>query len=841
MSEDDKDKNLDNNESEKTEVENQSGNEKPEVENDLSVDQSSKDQSTQNNDFSENDIKKETDSNLEKYNDEFQNNQDNKEPQVENENINLFETNKQDNNQDNNIVNESNVDPIVEQIESNNVQDTSETPIDNNVNTENLSEEMSNEEIENNEDKNEKNKVIHKKDGRLHIYVRQDKYKGELKSKNWVGRIYIDGKQKIFSSGTQNLDEAVPILEKWFDDIHEQKAKEKETEASQSDSVSENKENVVNTDVAQETSSNISENQITDEAKPGILGKLKNLKIKKPSIKFKSDKIAKSPSSGGGFGGKLKNFFKSKLGRSSIKGEEIVGVELSNKEIRLVQLSSNKSNQWVVDKFYIHPVAVEDDSTPLDNSDKFSEELSLALQKSKISTGNAAIAIPVTSAIIRVVTAPLMKDEELQKAIETNSLWENLVQLTDSLEDYSIFHQVINRNQTENTMDILFVASKLSDINNYTSIIKNAGLNPVIIDVKCFALKSAVDQINQLTNKTDDANLTAVLEFGLDENYLMILYDNNPIITDIFIRGLDRKILQESEDVEEKEGLVRRYVTQVKQAIQDFETKYEKRIRNIKVVSDIENVEDYLASFRKNLVNVGFMTFDPSEGLKIPSQFQQIIDQKQNKSYLTTSIGLAFRKLDVFGYYKFVTAVKNINLLPDRSNVMKQKKMSAISNFAFKGVVGAVVGVYIVLFGLSFWNIQSYNKQLVEYSKVKKEHSRVVKQKKIVSKELKFLNTSLKLSRTLKSNKELTYRVLAQVASSVPNRVKFDQVEFTSSNRLTIQGIASSDQDILKFIDNLGKQKLIEQASLSSMRLPKTTAGGATMKGFRVFVKFKRG
>ena len=62
----------------------------------------------------------------------------------------------------------------------------------------------------------------------MHIYVRQDKYKGELKSKNWVGRIYIDGKQKIFSSGTQNLDEAIPILEKWFDDIHEQKAKEKE-------------------------------------------------------------------------------------------------------------------------------------------------------------------------------------------------------------------------------------------------------------------------------------------------------------------------------------------------------------------------------------------------------------------------------------------------------------------------------------------------------------------------------------------------------------------------------------------------------------------------------------
>ena len=38
--------------------------------------------------------------------------------------------------------------------------------------------------------------TIHKKNGKLHIYVRQDKYKGELKSRNWVGRTYINGKQK---------------------------------------------------------------------------------------------------------------------------------------------------------------------------------------------------------------------------------------------------------------------------------------------------------------------------------------------------------------------------------------------------------------------------------------------------------------------------------------------------------------------------------------------------------------------------------------------------------------------------------------------------------------------
>ena len=779
------------------------------------------------NTLSDNDNNNQSEVDLNNQPQSEENQNQNNEPDSDNENQSIVDSNNQTMNE--------------------NKYKNQETDLNEEANNQNIEEKITVETLD--EIKNENNKsshqVIHKKEGRLHIYVRQDKYKGELKSKNWVGRLYIDGKQKISSSGTTNLDEAIQILEKWFDDIQDESERLKNenslnkntnqeaTESSPTDTLTNNQ---INNQTQEQTTT---QDQIKNKLS-NIFGKIKEIKIKKPDFAKNLNKSSFNKSKVANYKSKLENFLKSKLGKSSVQGEEIIGVELSNKEIRIAQVSSNKANQWVLEKLHIHPVDITDDSTPIDNADKFSAELMLAVQKYKITSPNAAIAIPVTSAIIRVVTAPLMKDEELNKAIETNSLWENLVQLTDSLEDYSIFHQVINRNEKENTMDLLFVASKLTDINSYTSIIKNAGLNPVIIDVKCFALKSAVDQVNQIANKTEDVNLTAVLEFGLDENYLMILYDNNPIITDIFIRGQDRKILQDSQNTDEKEGLVRRYITQVKQAVQDFETKYEKRIRNIKVVSDIKNVDEYLASFRKALMNIGFNTFDPTEGLKIPSQNQQILDNKLNRSYLSTSVGLAFRKLDVFGYYKFVTAVKNINLLPDRSNVMKQKKMKAISGFAFKGITAAVAAIYVVLFGLSFWNIISYNNKLKQYEAVKIDHTKIIKQKKIVSKEFKVINTSLKLSKTLKSNKELTYRILAQVASSVPNRVKFDQVVFNGSNRLTIQGLAATDQDILKFIENLSKQKLVEQASLSSMRLPKSSAGSATMKGFRVFVKIKR-
>jgi type IV pilus assembly protein PilN len=389
-------------------------------------------------------------------------------------------------------------------------------------------------------------------------------------------------------------------------------------------------------------------------------------------------------------------------------------------------------------------------------------------------------------------------------------------------------------------MDILFVASKLSDINSYTDIVKKGGLNVVIIDVKCFALKSAVDQINHISGSIEETNLTAILEFGLDENYVMILHENNPIITDIFIRGADRKTLLESNNQEEMEILVKRYITQVKQAIQDFETRYEKRIRNLKVTSNLSNVDEYLASFRKIMTNTGFNLFDPLDGIKVPAQFEESV-KFSNRSYLSSLIGLAFRKLDVFGYFKFVTAVKSINLLPNRSSMLAQKKAKIFSNYAFKGITAIVSLIYIVLFGLSFWQINSLNKKIVNYEQVMNEHVLKKKELDIISKELAVYQKSLDLSKSITSNKKLSFRILAQIASAVPKRVKFKSIKFEADkNIVLIEGTASGDQDILKLISNLNGKKLVSQATLTSMTLP-STANNSTqaMKGFKIICKLE--
>tara|TARA_Y100000310_G_scaffold329586_1_gene399742 strand:- start:3659 stop:5746 length:2088 start_codon:yes stop_codon:yes gene_type:complete len=691
--------------------------------------------------------------------------------------------------------------------------------------------------------------TIHRKNNKLHIYVRQDKYKGELKSNNWVGRTYINGKQKVSSSGTTNLEEAIPILEKWFDVLQTEKEVKKTENVPQEKVLTQNIENKSqNTEetITQDTQSD-NENSIKSKTKGvtlDMLGKLKNFRLSKsketteeppsnPSEKLKKNKLKNI------FG----NFFKSKVSKLSIAGEEIAGIDMTREAIRVAQVSKNKEEKWILDKFSYRILDQDKISENLlEHKDYLSEELELAMANGKITTKNVAISIPVTSAIIRVVTSPLMIDDELQKAIETDSLWENLIQLTDNLNDYSIFHQVINRNTKNNTMDILFVASKLSDVNAYSSIAKKSGLNPVIMDVRCFTLKNAYDN-TRFKSITDKAN-SAILELGVDENYLMIIHNNIPIITDVFLRPQEKQHLLDIESAQvsnEIESVIRRYSMQIKQAITDYESKYENKITSIQVVSSLKNIKHLIPLFKKNLPTTGFVNFDPLEGVEIPSYNSEKINI-ENKSPLASVLGLAYRKLDVFGYYKFVTAVKNINLLPNRDAIRQQNKLKFLSGFALKGVAAAVAGIYLIMIVFSFFQINSNKQKLLEFDQVQTEFNKLNEDFSKLAKKRREMVKSLELGKMVNSNQSRSYRSLAQVTRSVPQRVQFTKMIFDGNDSLIIEGIAFSDQDILNFISNLNAKSLIEQASLAAMQNQsgdQGNSGSNNKKGFTINCKLK--
>ena len=695
--------------------------------------------------------------------------------------------------------------------------------------------------------------TIHKKNGRLHIYVRQDKYKGELKSHNWVGRTYINGKQKVSSSGTTNLEEAIPILEKWFDDLQIQKNEVKsEIDQSLDQKIDEkqNSPSVFETQSIETTQSKPEVEAIQNPQKGvtiGMLEKLKKIKFSKSKEDVSPDNQAVDSSANpknkdNKIKSLFKNFFQSKVSKLSVAGEEIAGLDITKEAIRVAQVSQDRDEKWILDKFSYRLLDQEViTDNVLEHKDYLAAEIELALSNAKITSKNVALSIPVTSAIIRVVTSPLMSDDELQKAIETDSLWENLVQLADNLNDYSIFHQVINRNSKNNTMEILFVASKLADVNGYSSIAKKAGLNPVIMDVRCFTLKNAYDN-TKFQSITDKGN-SAILELGIDENYMMIIHNNTPIITDIFLREQDKQYLNDvtNEQIStEADAVIRRYAMQIKQAITDYEAKYENKITTIQIVSSLKNISFLLPVFKKNLPTTGFVNFDPLQSVSVPSYNNEKVPDN-NKSTLSSVLGLAYRKLDVFGYYKFVTAVKNINLLPNRDAVRQQNRLKFLSGFAFKGIAGAVAGIYLILIVMSYFQINTNKEKLVEFDQVQMEFDKLNIQFSKLAKQRREMQKSLDLGKMVNSNQASSYRALAQVTRSVPLRVNFEKISFDGENSLIIEGVAFSDQDILNFIANLNAKSLIEQASLAAMKVQtgESSSGSNNKKGFIINCKLK--
>lgn len=710
------------------------------------------------------------------------------------------------------------------------------------------------------------NRIIHKKEGRLHIYVRQDKYKGELKSKNWVGRAFFDGKQVVHSSRTQNLDEAIPILEKWFDEANSvtkghnennntnnsKNNEQPHTQKIESQLRDGKLESAKNKDLKLKMFNNLkniqfkdifkSKNSESNENKDGsdnndIKGSAASILKKLSNIKLGSFGKSKTNNNSKNSLSSLKNLFKAKVSKASVAGEEIAGLDITKEAIRVSQVTGDKENGFILDKFSYRSLDPEKISENiLDSKEYLAEEIQLAVSNAKISTPNIAISIPVSSAIIRVITSPLMTDDELQKAIETDSLWENLVQLGENLNDYSIFHQIINRNEKQQTMEILFVASKLSDISSYSSLVKKAGLNPVIVDVRCFTLKNSFD--NSLYKKTEVNTDSTILEIGAEENYLMIIHNDTPIITDIFLRQPEKELLSSDkitvENKEEINAVIRRYSMQLKQAINDYESKYQSKINNIKVVSSLSNIDEIIPEFRKNLPTTGLQLFDPLENVSIPTYNQEKVELK-NKSILASVMGLAFRKLDIFGYYKFVTAVKNINLLPNREALKKTAKLKFISGFAFKGLASAIAAIYLLLIVVSYFQIKSNNNILANSNEIQIQFDQINNEYQTFNSRLMEMNKSLELGKMVSSNQVETYVALAQVARSVPARVQFTKLTFDGTNSIKIEGIAFSDQDILNFINNLNGKKLIKQASLITMNVQSNEERSSTnTKGFEI-------
>ena len=503
------------------------------------------------------------------------------------------------------------------------------------------------------------------------------------------------------------------------------------------------------------------------------------------------------------------------MSKYSVEQEDIVGLDITPKNVRVAQLNNIK-NKWILEKlaykFVEIPSGVSDDK----KAEIYIEQIKEALVSGKISTINAAVSLPVSSAIIKVVQAPLMTEDEMNRAIEHESLWQNLVQLQEELDSYSIFYQVISRDSKTNTMDILFVASKAADVKSQVNLVKQAGLNPIIVDVRCFSLRNALDLIRD-QKATSQNKPVALLELGTEENYLLIMRSETPHITDVFINTQDKQNLDSKND-QNVYTIAERYAMQVKQAFAAYENKYKTEpVNDLYIVSSIQSIDKFVEALQKKLRKYSVKIFDPLNKITIPENLNKKIHAETNPSVFTSVIGLATRKLDVFGYYKFVTGVKNINLLPNRDIVRKSKRTEIFSKLGFVGIT-AIALFFITTSSFSFFSqMKKAKKNLIDYSTL--EQNVNINKTKLakINTQIRNIESKVKIGDKINSNQKLSYQVLAHINKSYPKGIILNSLNYDGDKKIVIKGLAKADQNILDFISNLKKGDIIKNAIVKSM------------------------
>jgi type IV pilus assembly protein PilM len=165
-----------------------------------------------------------------------------------------------------------------------------------------------------------------------------------------------------------------------------------------------------------------------------------------------------------------------------------VGVDIGANSVKLCQLNKN-SRGLTLERFGVMPLPPE---TVVDgalmNSAKVVEALRELVSTHKVRRKQVALAISGHSVIIKKIALPQMSREELEASIQFEAEQFIPFDINDVYIDVQILGQSAGG---PNQMDVVLVAAKKDFVNEYTSVIMEAGLDPVVCDVDAFAIENA--------------------------------------------------------------------------------------------------------------------------------------------------------------------------------------------------------------------------------------------------------------------------------------------------------------------------------------------------------------
>ncbi len=211
------------------------------------------------------------------------------------------------------------------------------------------------------------------------------------------------------------------------------------------------------------------------------------------------------------------------------KKSDPIALDIGSTFIKLVQLKGSKGNYQLVKYGMVElPPEVIVEGAVMD-AGRVVDAIKELLKAQQVKTKEVVISVSGSSVIIKRIAVADMPEDELSESIK----WEAEQYIPFSIDDVNVDFQKLGPAAQAGQADVLLVAVKKDKINDYINLVKEAGLEPVVLDVDAFALANMYELNYQM-----EAGNIALLNIGASVMNINILKDGMSIFTrDITVGG----------------------------------------------------------------------------------------------------------------------------------------------------------------------------------------------------------------------------------------------------------------------------------------------------------------
>jgi len=174
------------------------------------------------------------------------------------------------------------------------------------------------------------------------------------------------------------------------------------------------------------------------------------------------------------------------------RSQPTIGLDIGSSHIKLMELvHDERAKKYRLKNFglaRLPPEAIVDGAVM--NTSVIVDAIRELVQRHRIKTKNVVASVSGNAVIIKRVSLPKMTADELEESIQ----WEAEQYIPFDINDVNIDVQIIEgAAEDPNQMDVLLVAARKELVNEYQSLISQAGLKPAVVDVDAFAIANTFE------------------------------------------------------------------------------------------------------------------------------------------------------------------------------------------------------------------------------------------------------------------------------------------------------------------------------------------------------------